>query len=114
MFYSTGVVFTTLFLWRDLINTLCMNSTTVIGIAASAFTGISLLPQLIKLVKEKKPADISMLMLATLFTGLALWIWYGCRINDPVIVVANTVSLSLNAAIVLVNGYYVRKGIPGA
>ncbi|HXR83319.1 MAG TPA: SemiSWEET transporter [Hanamia sp.] len=83
-----------------------MNSTTVIGIVASLFTGVSLLPQLIKLLKEKKASDISMWMLATLFTGLALWIWYGFRINDWVIVFANAVSLLLNILIVVINFHY--------
>lgn len=40
-----------------------MENTTIIGIVASIFTGISLLPQLLKLAKEKKASDISMLML---------------------------------------------------
>jgi MtN3 and saliva related transmembrane protein len=73
---------------------------------ASVFTGISLLPQLIKLVKEKKPSDISMWMLATLFTGLALWIWYGFRISDWIIVFANSFSLILNLLIVIINFHY--------
>lgn len=83
-----------------------MNSTTIIGIVASIFTGISLLPQLLKLIKEKKASDISMWMLATLFTGLALWIWYGFRINDWIIIFANSVSLIINLLIVIINFRY--------
>ena len=84
-------------------------SATVIGIIASVFTGISLLPQLIKLLKEKQSSDISMVMLGTLFTGLALWIWYGIKIEDYIIIIANGVSLSLNAWIVLLNFYYKKR-----
>ena len=83
-----------------------MNSTTIIGIVASIFTGISLLPQLLKLIKGKKASDISMWMLATLFTGLALWIWYGFRINDWIIIFANSVSLIINLLIVIINFRY--------
>jgi MtN3 and saliva related transmembrane protein len=83
-----------------------LNITTVIGIVASIFTGISLLPQLLKLIREKKASDISMLMLATLLTGLALWIWYGFRINDLIIIFANSVSLILNLLIVVINFRY--------
>ena len=86
-----------------------MNITTVIGIVASVFTGISLLPQLLKLIKEKKASDISMLMLATLFTGLALWIWYGFRINDWIIIFANSVSLIINFLIVIINFRYKKN-----
>jgi len=73
---------------------------------ASIFTGISLLPQLLKLIKGKKASDISMWMLATLFTGLALWIWYGFRINDWIIIFANSVSLIINLLIVIINFRY--------
>jgi len=83
-----------------------LNSTTIIGIVASIFTGISLLPQLLKLIKGKKASDISMWMLATLFTGLALWIWYGFRINDWIIIFANSVSLIINLLIVIINFRY--------
>jgi MtN3 and saliva related transmembrane protein len=81
-------------------------SATIIGIVASVFTGISLLPQLIKLIRDKQSSDISMVMLATLFTGLALWIWYGVKIKDWIIIIANGVSLALNVCIVLLNFYY--------
>ena len=86
-----------------------MDNTTIIGIAASTFTGISLLPQLLKIVKEKKASDISMLMLGTLFTGLLLWCWYGFRLNDWIIICANSLSLFLNAWIVLLNIYYKKR-----
>jgi MtN3 and saliva related transmembrane protein len=86
-----------------------MMSATAIGIAASIFTGVSLLPQLIKLLNEKRSSDISMWMLASLFAGLALWIWYGIRQNDWVIISANSLSLFLNACIVLLNFYYRAK-----
>jgi len=76
-----------------------MNITTLIGIGASAFTAISMLPQLMKIIKEKKAEDISMWMLFVLFTGLALWIVYGIRKNDLILIVANSFSLILNAMI---------------
>jgi len=41
-----------------------MNTVQVIGIIAGACTSISLLPQLIKTIKEKKDGDISYLCLA--------------------------------------------------
>ena len=86
-----------------------MDNTTIIGIAASTFTGMFLLPQVLKLVKEKKSSDISMRMLGTLFAGLILWCWYGIRLNDWVIICANAVSLILNAWIVLLNMRYKEK-----
>lgn len=86
-----------------------MDTTLLIGIAGSIFTGVSLLPQLVKLIKEKKASDISMLMLGTLFTGLAIWVWYGFRIHDWVIVISNLFSLTVNAFIVALNINYTKK-----
>jgi len=47
------------------------DQTQVIGIIAGICTGVSLLPQLIKIIKEKKADDISWFMLFILLTGLA-------------------------------------------
>lgn len=46
----------------------------LIGIVAGICTGISLLPQLIKIIRDKKVDDISYLMLFILMAGLAGWV----------------------------------------
>jgi len=48
----------------------------IIGIVASLFSAVSLVPQLFKLIKEKKAENISMPMLLILFAGLSGWIYY--------------------------------------
>lgn len=48
-----------------------------IGILGSIFTAASLLPQLIKIIKNKKAEDVFFIMLAMLFIGVSLWIFYG-------------------------------------
>ena len=73
-----------------------MTITTIIGIAASVFTATSLLPQLIKLLKEKKADDVSLGMLAILFAGLGLWIYYGILRKDWIIISANSFSFLIN------------------
>jgi len=75
--------------------------TSITGIAASVFTAASLLPQLIKLLREKKAEDISLLMLAVLFIGLALWIAYGILKKDWIIIIANSFSLLINVLVVI-------------
>ena len=54
-----------------------MNTETTVGVAASACTAASLLPQLTKVLKEKKAESISLGMLLVLFAGLGLWMYYG-------------------------------------
>ena len=44
--------------------------TEIIGIAAGVCTAISLLPQIVKMVKEKKAQDISLFYLIVLLCGL--------------------------------------------
>jgi MtN3 and saliva related transmembrane protein len=77
-----------------------------IGIAASIGTGLSLLPQLIKIYKEKKAADISYKMLTVLLAGLVLWIWYGIVHKDWIIIISNAVSLLINLCILYLNVHY--------
>ncbi|HEV8082105.1 MAG TPA: SemiSWEET transporter [Chitinophagaceae bacterium] len=77
-----------------------MNSTQILGFIAGIFTGISLLPQLIKIIKEKKTEDISAWMLLILMGGLALWISYGVLISNLPIIITNTFSLLINIAII--------------
>jgi len=69
---------------------------TAIGIAASALTAISLLPQLIKLLKEKKANDVSLGMLAILFAGLGMWTYYGYLKKDLIIIISNSFSFFIN------------------
>ncbi|WP_298716722.1 SemiSWEET family sugar transporter [Chitinophaga sp.] len=84
----------------------------VIGIGASIGTGVSLLPQLVKLVKEKRAEDLSLVMMAVLLTGLALWIVYGILKNDAIIIVSNGVSLILNISIIFLSIYYRSRPDP--
>jgi len=86
-----------------------MNLINIIGIAASVFTATSLLPQLIKICKEKKAEDISLVMLGVLFAGVSLWIYYGILKKDLIIVVSNAVSLLFNSAIVILTLHYKKK-----
>jgi MtN3 and saliva related transmembrane protein len=53
-----------------------------IGIAAGICTAISLLPQLIKIIKEKDAGDISVFMLGILLLGLSGWLYYGILKKD--------------------------------
>ena len=86
-----------------------MDITTGIGIGAGICTGISLLPQLIKLIKEKKANNLSLFYLVILFVGLVLWIWYGMRKSDIPIVATNVVSLLLNVCIIGLSVRYKKK-----
>jgi len=81
----------------------------VIGIIAGICTGISLLPQLIKIIKEKKADNISYFMLFILLTGLAGWIWYGILKKDYPIIITNSFSFLVNIAIIFFTIRFQKK-----
>ena len=73
-----------------------MDSAGVIGIVAGVFTSISLLPQLIKIIKEKKVDELPMSMFISLLIGLSLWVYYGVLRKDMPIIVTNGFSVLQN------------------
>lgn len=79
-----------------------------IGIIAGVLTSVSLLPQLIKLLREKQAGDTSKAMFAILLVGVALWVVYGVQQEDWPIVFTNGFSFFTNGAILIFNGYYQR------
>jgi MtN3 and saliva related transmembrane protein len=73
-----------------------MDLTQVTGIVAGIFTASSLLPQVIKTLKEKRAEEVSKAMLGTLMCGVSLWIVYGFMRGDLPIIVTNCFSLMVN------------------
>jgi MtN3 and saliva related transmembrane protein len=83
-------------------------SVEVIGILASVFTSIALLPQLFKIFKEKKAHGISPLMLGSLLIGLSFWVAYGFMKKDMIIIIANIFALIVNILVVCAGLWYRR------
>jgi len=81
----------------------------VIGIAAGVLTSISMIPQLIKLVKEKKADAISPVMLIVLISGLCLWAYYGFLREDWPVIITNIFSLIVNIALLTLRQIYKKK-----
>lgn len=85
--------------------------TKIVGIGAGIFTGTSMLPQLIKMFKEKKASQVSVFMLLILIVGLSLWVWYGFLKEDWPIIVTNLFSLVVNI-IMMILRYKYRNNKP--
>jgi MtN3 and saliva related transmembrane protein len=73
-----------------------MSHITMVGILASSFTSFSLIPQVLKLLREKDGKNISIIMLAVLFTGLCFWIYYGTLKDDLIIIFSNSFAAVVN------------------
>jgi MtN3 and saliva related transmembrane protein len=83
-----------------------LNTVGVIGIVAGIFTSYSLVPQLVKMVKEKKVEDLSLGMFLTLLIGIILWVVYGVLRDDWPIIITNSFSILLNFFILFLKFKY--------
>lgn len=61
----------------------------IIGLTAAAMGGISLLPQVLKVLKTKSTKDISREMFLLLAGSIFLWLVYGILLNNLPIIIAN-------------------------
>ena len=86
-----------------------MDLVTGVGIGASILTATCLIPQLIKLIKEKKSDGVSAGMLIVLCAGLALWIYYGILRQDLIIVVSNSFAALVNLCTFFLTIYFRRR-----
>ena len=80
-----------------------------IGLIAGILTAAASLPQLIKIIKEKKPSDLSAFMLIILIAGFCMWIWYGIEKDDLPILLTNAFSLIVNSSILGLKFYYGKR-----
>jgi len=83
-----------------------MDLTQWIGIVAGICTASSMLPQVIKTIKEKEAEDISLIMLLVLMTGIILWIVYGIQKKDVPIIATNSFSLLVNLVMIFLRFRY--------
>jgi len=67
----------------------------IIGSVAGFMTTISLVPQVIQVVKTKSTKDISTAMFLMFITGLSCWILYGLHLHSVPMVISNVVTLVL-------------------
>ncbi|MCD6111080.1 MAG: SemiSWEET family sugar transporter [Thermoplasmata archaeon] len=77
-----------------------------IGYVAGTLTTVSFLPQVVKCLKTKSTSDISGAMYVIFETGVLLWLIYGLLTADLPIIVANSVTASLAAAVLLQKARY--------
>ena len=78
-----------------------MNTTQIIGIVAGVLTSTSMIPQLIKIIKEKEAEDVSIVMILVLISGLSAWTVYGFMRKDIPIIATNVFSLLVNITMLI-------------
>jgi MtN3 and saliva related transmembrane protein len=70
-----------------------------IGLIAGLLTTGAFVPQVVKALRERQTAGVSMIMYVTLMIGNSLWLAYGVALGSPSLILANGVTLCLEAAV---------------
>ncbi|ROH97545.1 SemiSWEET transporter [Chryseobacterium daecheongense] len=79
----------------------------ILGIIAGILTSASMVPQLVKVLKEKNVEDLSWVMLLVLISGVSLWVWYGIMKEEWPIILSNAFSVLLNSTLLVC--YFIYK-----
>lgn len=76
-------------------------SAETIGVAAGVLTTGSFLPQVLKIIRDRDTASISVAMYGAFTTGVLLWLIYGVVIWSPSIMVTNALTLALSGTVLI-------------
>ena len=78
-----------------------MGTTTVVGFFAGFLTTISFLPQVVKTWKTRSASDLSLGMFSVFSVGVLFWLVYGFLMQEPPMIIWNSVTLILVLAILV-------------
>jgi len=78
----------------------------LIGLIAGFCTTISLLPQIMKMLRTKHARDVSMVMYVVLVIGVVCWLVYGIFLKEIPLILANSVTLMLCLIIIGMKAVY--------
>ena len=81
----------------------------ILGLVAGGITSVAMLPQLIKVIKEKDVSDLSLLMILFLVSGLSLWVWYGFLKDELPIILSNSFAVLVNIGLLICYFCYKNK-----
>jgi MtN3 and saliva related transmembrane protein len=78
----------------------------MVGVAAAVCSTTSFIPQLVKLVRERKAGAVSVGMYFLTVAAFALWSLYGLLLGSWPLIVSNLISLVLSSAILVLKLRY--------
>ena len=81
----------------------------ILGLVAGGMTSVAMLPQLIKVLKQKDVQDLSLLMILFLILGLSLWVWYGILKEELPIILSNAFAVLVNICLLFCYLKYRKK-----
>lgn len=81
----------------------------VIGFIAASLTTIAFVPQVYKVWRSRSANDISLGMYLLFTAGVALWLVYGWMINAWPVIIANSLTLLLAGAVLVMKLLFSRQ-----
>jgi len=78
----------------------------ILGFIAGTLTTLSFVPQVHKAWRTRRCEDLSYGMLLTFGFGVALWLIYGLLLRAAPVIVANAVTLTLIAVLLVMKSRY--------
>jgi MtN3 and saliva related transmembrane protein len=79
------------------------------GFVGAGCTTLSFVPQVLKVWRSRSAHDISAGMYLLFITGLAFWLAYGLSIGSWPILIANTLTIVLAAAVLGMKWHFERR-----
>lgn len=83
-----------------------MDTINLLGVAAGTLTTIAFVPQVLKTWRTRSGEDISTGMFLLFSSGVLLWLLYGVALDAMPIIIANSITLILALAIILLKMRY--------
>ena len=71
----------------------------IVGYVAGFLTTTALLPQVVKTLKDRRTADISLGMYVLFVSGISLWLVYGLLLGAWPVILSNLIGLILAGSI---------------
>ncbi len=81
----------------------------LIGTVAGTLTTVSFIPQVVRIWRRRHADDISTSMFVIFITGVALWLFYGISLGAWPVIIANSVTLVLASAVLVLKFHFHRQ-----
>jgi MtN3 and saliva related transmembrane protein len=77
-----------------------MSLAILVSAVAATLTTAAFVPQALHIIRHKETRAISLFMYVTFAIGVALWLVFGCLIDNLPIILSNAITLALALAII--------------
>ena len=81
----------------------------MIGSIAGTLTTLSFVPQVVRIWRTRHADDISTSMFVIFITGVTLWLFYGISLGAWPVIIANSITLVLASAVLVLKFYFQHK-----